>query len=711
MSSASELSEPATLSQSLRVLLPTSIGWTCGVLLFGVYLCLHGRYVMGRLYAWIDWKVKAVLWLTFVLLTVHTGLLVLEIAWWIVNVDHTYTNILQGYTWEALPLLSGGLVGFPVQCLLGLRAGMLMRRKAVRWTFLVCMSALVLFCLTNAILATASSLLWFADENNTVPLDYSKAMAFFLWSSAAVDLSISVALFLTLKDRIASVNPKTDGVLKRIIKTGIQTAVYTGILSFIGAVMSVTYTWSGSKYGMIPYAFWPQIPACYGISLYTTLSTRKAVDHYLNHHPTTSFPPLSQPQADPRAVEVMRKAQPAVDFAYPSALDLRIDDGQAERCSYSLTLNMQPTDPNPPSVARVYADANAKLGEQWWQYDDFVVRWGSLEQYEVMRKLGRGKYSEVFEGYDVVNKKLIVIKVLKPIKKKKVKRELKVLSNLRGGPNIIELLDVVRDPQSKTPSIITEHVNNLDSKQLYPKFTDGDVRYYMFELLKALDFCHSKGIIHRDVKPLNILIDHDQRKLRLIDWGLAEFYHPGVELNVRVASRYYKGPELLVEYTHYDYSLDLWSVGCTFGSLILRKDPLFHGSDNYDQLVKIAKVLGTDELYAYVDKYQIDLDPEYDDLLGRHSRKPWSRFVTSDNQKYVSNEAINLLDRLLQYDHVARPTAKEAMAHPYFDGVRKADELRQAEEAAQKSGTKPAETLFFMPSSGDLGAVEVQQLA
>lgn len=271
---------------------------------------------------------------------------------------------------------------------------------------------------------------------------------------------------------------------------------------------------------------------------------------------------------------------------------------------------------------------------------------------------------------------------------------------------------------------MTEHVDNLESKQLYPKFTDGDVvrrcfpfprfsfpprvllfpsvesililesllgflqRYYIYELLKALDFCHSKGvrrfhflflpqqssdtspafqqIIHRDVKPLNILIDHNQRKvrfslspfspsagrtdqkftqLRLIDWGLAEFYHPGVELNVRVASRYYKGaselsfslvtfltrfpsgPELLIDFTHYDYSLDreslvlssrstrtdlsfsppVWSVGCTFGSMILRKDPLFHGADNYDQLVKIVKVLGTDDLFVYLDKVRFFL--------------------------------------------------------------------------------------------------------
>lgn len=60
------------------------------------------------------------------------------------------------------------------------------------------------------------------------------------------------------------------------------------------------------------------------------------------------------------------------------------------------------------------------------------------------------------------------------------------------------------------------------------------------------------------------MIDHEKRKLRLIDWGLAEFYHPGKEYNVRVASRYFKGPELLVDLQDYDYSLDMWSLGCMF---------------------------------------------------------------------------------------------------------------------------------------------------
>ena len=155
----------------------------------------------------------------------------------------------------------------------------------------------------------------------------------------------------------------------------------------------------------------------------------------------------------------------------------------------------------------------------------------------------------------------------------------------------------------------------------------------------------------------------------------------------------------------------MWSLGCMFASMvrrrapsvavlsaqIFRKEPFFHGHDNYDQLVKITKVLGTDELYAYLEKYDIDLDDHYDDLLGRcvrstprlwlmrrsYARKPWSRFITSEAQRFISNEAIgasvlttarltcaDFVDKLLRYDHQERLTAQEAMAHGYFEPVR-----------------------------------------
>jgi len=148
-------------------------------------------------------------------------------------------------------------------------------------------------------------------------------------------------------------------------------------------------------------------------------------------------------------------------------------------------------------------------------------------------------------------------------------------------------------------------------------------------------------------------------------------------------------------------------------SMIFRKEPFFHGHDNYDQvgptlalsllfssdtslgfqLVRIAKVLGTDELFEYIDKYQIELDPRFNDILGRwgelyfpfiscissrdstngngfrHSRKRWERFVHAENQHLVTAEAIDFLDKLLRYDHADRLTAKEAMDHLYFAPV------------------------------------------
>ncbi len=76
--------------------------------------------------------------------------------------------------------------------------------------------------------------------------------------------------------------------------------------------------------------------------------------------------------------------------------------------------------------------------------------------------------------------------------------------------------------------------------------------------------------MHRDVKPHNVMIDPRQKKLRLIDWGLAEFYHANQNYNVRVASRYFKGPELLVDMTDYDYALDMWSLGCMFAGMVCR---------------------------------------------------------------------------------------------------------------------------------------------
>jgi len=321
------------------------------------------------------------------------------------------------------------------------------------------------------------------------------------------------------------------------------------------------------------------------------------------------------------------------------------------------------------SVSREYTHILSDKPREYWDYENYDVSFSGQDPYSVIRKIGRGKYSEVFEGRMHDTEK-IVVKILKPVKKKKIQREILILKNLQGGINVINLIDVVKDPVSKTPALVFEHVDNIDFRTLYPKLTDIEVRYYMMELLKALDFCHSNGIMHRDVKPHNVMIDPYKKQLRLIDWGLAEFYHAKQEYNVRVASRYFKGPELLLDMRMYDYSLDMWSLGCMFAGMIFRQEPFFKGRDNIDQLVKVAKVLGTDDLMPYVKKYGLSLSPQFDGLLKKSARKPWRSFVNEDNRRYISQEALDFLDGLLVYDHQKRMTPTEAMQHPYLQPIR-----------------------------------------
>ncbi|KAE8665763.1 Casein kinase II subunit alpha-1 [Hibiscus syriacus] len=147
----------------------------------------------------------------------------------------------------------------------------------------------------------------------------------------------------------------------------------------------------------------------------------------------------------------------------------------------------------------------------------------------------------------------------------------------------------------------------------------------------------SKARVHADVNVLRPKEYWDYESL-IVQWDDQDDYEVVRKVERGKYVRYFKGPELLVELQDYGYLLDMWSLGCMFAGMIFRKEPFFYGHDNHDQLVKIAKVLGTDELNAYLNKYHLELDPQLDALVG--SRKPWSKFINADNQHLIPPEVM-----------------------------------------------------------------------
>ena len=321
------------------------------------------------------------------------------------------------------------------------------------------------------------------------------------------------------------------------------------------------------------------------------------------------------------------------------------------------------------TVSKVHANANKEHGESWYDSEHWTIPCGSPDQYEIQTWIGSGKYSDVFIGYKGDEK--VALKVLKPVRPQKYNREAKILYNLRDGTNIVKLYDIVQNPETHQYTLVFEYVDNSDFTELYKEFTDIECRYYLFQLMKALQYSHKNGIMHRDVKPQNIMFDKKTKKLRLIDWGLAEFYLPKTRYNIHVASRHFKAIELLVDYQCYDYSIDIWSFGVTMAGIIYKKIPFFNGSDDFDMVAKIVQVLGKNDFNQYLRKYGIDLPEQMEKKIPKSAkeRKDFASFVPQTS-RLSSPEAIDLINRCLRYDHQERITADDAINHPYFDPVR-----------------------------------------
>eukprot|EP00613_Pedinella_sp_CCMP2098_P070623 CAMPEP_0171925294 /NCGR_PEP_ID=MMETSP0993-20121228/23831_1 /TAXON_ID=483369 /ORGANISM="non described non described, Strain CCMP2098" /LENGTH=486 /DNA_ID=CAMNT_0012563825 /DNA_START=21 /DNA_END=1478 /DNA_ORIENTATION=+ len=375
---------------------------------------------------------------------------------------------------------------------------------------------------------------------------------------------------------------------------------------------------------------------------------------------------------------------------------------------------------NVVSVSRVYANASADLPRSAWDYEHAPLEYGSWDHYELGNYFAHGNYSKVYMGTERATGVACVMKVLhmaaaasnmsedsfRGSKDEFLKREISILRRVGGQHNTTRLMDVLAGPGPSELTMVLERVELVTDNDFFQSRSLADIRFYSFRMLKALDFVHSMGIMHRDFKPPNVFINAEKRQLTLGDFGGADYYWPGRDFKIGVTTFVYKAPELLVGMTKYDYGVDLWAFGCVLASWVFktpRKDtrraqhdlqpPFFNpevppDEDRHDaQLGAIVAVLGKRPLHAYLARYNMTLPSSAAAFL-RKARLPeeptWTHL--SRQRSPVGGElAVDLLKRILVYDHRERLSAKEALAHPFFGKqAKKVEEQRKKEKRKEK---------------------------
>lgn len=283
--------------------------------------------------------------------------------------------------------------------------------------------------------------------------------------------------------------------------------------------------------------------------------------------------------------------------------------------------------------------------------------------YERIGKIGEGTYGVVFKARDRNTNRLVALKQIRLENEDEgvpstAIREISVLRELQHE-NIVELLDVVHNENRL--SLVFEFLDRDLKKYLdmtHPNLLPSElVKSYLHQLLLGIDFCHGRRILHRDLKPHNLLIDNAGR-LKLADFGLARaFGIPVRTYTHEVITLWYRAPEILLNAKHYSTPVDIWSVGCIFAELATRR-PLFMGDSEIDQIYRIFRVMGTPNDQIWPGYTQL---PSYNPQFPRYTPQRLSDVVPQ-----LDADGIDLLQQMLTYDPAKRISAVRALQHPYF---------------------------------------------
>lgn len=287
------------------------------------------------------------------------------------------------------------------------------------------------------------------------------------------------------------------------------------------------------------------------------------------------------------------------------------------------------------------------------------------DSFEKMDKIGQGTYSNVYRARDLETGKIVALKKvrfdnLEPESVRFMAREINILRKL-DHPNIIKLEGLVTSRMSSSLYLVFEYMeHDLAGLASFPglKFTESQVKCYMQQLLRGLEHCHSRGVLHRDIKGSNLLIDNSG-VLKIADFGLASFFDPkqNQALTSRVVTLWYRPPELLLGATHYGIAVDLWSAGCILAELYAGK-PIMPGRTEVEQLHKIFKLCGSPS-EDYWRKSKLPHATIFKPQL------PYRRCV-GETFKDFPAAALSLIETLLSVDPANRGTAAYALKGEFF---------------------------------------------
>lgn len=314
--------------------------------------------------------------------------------------------------------------------------------------------------------------------------------------------------------------------------------------------------------------------------------------------------------------------------------------------------------------------------------------------YEVQQVIGEGSYGVVCSAVELHSRASVAVKRITNVfddipEAVRTLRELKFLRLLKAHENIISIRDVLLPSDARSFNdvfVVLELMPTDLTRVLRSKIalSSEHIRWLAYQLLRGVHYIHLANVFHRDLKPSNILINA-MCDLRICDFGLARAARVGTNDNDAVfwtdyvATRWYRAPELIMtHYTHYTTAIDMWSLGCILAEMFNCGRPLFPGVNALDQLDKIVNVTGTPTEGGL---HAVRHEKARDHLLSmpKRPRRPLSEVL----QKNDDPEALDLLESILQFDPVARPSAAEALAHPYFASLHDPDVLAGAAGVAE----------------------------